>query len=74
MFPENETALGIFLRMGTQWNAREGGVIGMNYQSLRWLMDLFGMDADHTALFDDLQAMELAARETMNAETRVRAP
>jgi hypothetical protein len=62
---ENWETLSLFLRMGTQWTASNGVVLGMNYQSLEFLFRAFQV-IDHAKTLDDIQAMESAAVAVMN--------
>lgn len=66
VLPENETALDVFLRMATQWIVGPmGGAIGMNYASLRWVIETFAPNSG-SDLVDDVQVMERAALAVIN--------
>ncbi len=68
VLPENAASLDVFLRMATQWVvAPMGGAVGMNYASLRWIMDLTVPAERHVRTLEDLQVMERAALEVINA-------
>lgn len=59
IWPENETALRLFLRLPTAWREH-----GLDYPSLRIVMESMGHWPDDD-LFADLQAMEWAALDEM---------
>ncbi len=68
VLPENAASLDVFLRMATQWVvAPMGGAVGMNYASLRWIMELTVPAVRHVRTLEDLQVMERAALEVINA-------
>lgn len=65
VWEENAEVFGLFLRLRTQWRIINSVITGLEYQSVIALMDLFGV-ADRHTVFDDIQAMELAALTEMN--------
>lgn len=65
VFEENWTALTVFLRLNTQWNIAEGVARGLNYQSLKWVIELHAPDQG-LDVFEKVRVMELAALEVMN--------
>ncbi len=62
---ENWPAVEMFLRCQTQWRTTMGGVIGLDYPALAWLLRLYGVE-DQRALLEDLQIMEGAALIALN--------
>lgn len=62
---ENWPAVEMFLRCQTQWRTTMGGVIGLDYSALAWLLRLYGVE-DQRALLEDLQTMEGAALTALN--------
>jgi len=68
VLPENAASLDVFLRMATQWVvAPMGGALGMNYASLRWIMEITVPADRHVRTLEDVQMMERAALEVINA-------
>jgi hypothetical protein len=55
----------LFMRCQTQWRATSGGVLGLDYGVLLQLAPVYGVTVD-AAMMDDIQAMELHAREQLN--------
>ncbi len=53
------------MRCQTQWRATSGGVLGLDYGVLLQLAPVYGVVVD-AAMMDDIQAMELHAREQLN--------
>ena len=65
LWPEHAEALELFLRCMTQWRATSGGVIGLDYGVVLQLASLYHVK-DTAAMLDDLQVMELHARQIIN--------
>lgn len=68
VWPENMTAVEVFVAMGTQW-AVGGmvGVTGLRYEALPVVMRLCGVaSADRPRVFAQLRTMEHAALEVLN--------
>lgn len=60
----------LFQRSQTQWNATSNGVIGLDYSSvLGPVASVLGITVD-LQLLDDLQVMELHARERFSRQRR----
>ena len=60
----------LFQRSQTQWRATSSGVVGLDYGPvLGQLAQLLGVTVD-LQLLDDLQTMELHAREKINRKAR----
>ena len=65
VWPENADVLGLFLKLQTQWRIINGIVVGLDYPSVGFMMDLYSVK-DRLQTFDDIQAMEVAALAAMN--------
>lgn len=57
----------VFLRLNTQWNIAEGVARGLNYQSLKWMIEMYAPD-DASDVFEQIRVMEVAALEVMNSK------
>jgi hypothetical protein len=57
---ENWQALEIFLKVQTQWRVGMGGLIGLDYSAVAWVLKLVASEDQHLNLLDDLQIMERA--------------
>ena len=65
VWPENWEAVQMFLRCQTQWRtAGMGGVLGLDYVAVSWLLRLYRV-RDQRAVLEDLQTMEAAVLEAM---------
>ena len=64
---ENWQVVSIFMRLQTQWVPSMGGMMGMNYQSVDFLFRIEGIENQRETLAD-LQVMEVAALQVMNAK------
>ncbi|WP_426818239.1 DUF1799 domain-containing protein [Winslowiella sp. 2C04] len=60
VWPDVWPAFEVFRSMSTQWRTGMGGVIGLDYNVLPWLMKLIGVENEATAL-NDVRVMESAA-------------
>lgn len=49
-----------FQAMSTQWRTSMGGITGLDYNMLPWLMKLHGVEDEATAL-NDIRVMECTA-------------
>ncbi|MFZ9620419.1 MAG: DUF1799 domain-containing protein [Prochlorococcaceae cyanobacterium] len=67
VWKENWDAVVMWTRLQTQWRASAGGVIGLDYGVLEWLLRLYEVK-DQRALLEDLQIMEGAALAAMHKE------
>ena len=67
VFPENWSAVEMFLRLQTQWNVIPGGFVGLNYQSIDLCFKMYGIK-DRRDLFECLQTMEAAALSVLNKQ------
>ena len=57
VWPENEAAFLMFVRLLTQWRMGPRGPIGLDYGAAQWLFSLYKVE-DPVALIEDLQIME----------------
>ena len=64
---ENWPTVEMFLRVQTQWRTSMGGVIGLDYAAVAWVLKLYGIE-DQRSLLEDLQVMEAAAMRVMNKQ------
>ncbi|TNL05359.1 hypothetical protein CYD30_22625 [Kosakonia cowanii] len=60
VWPDNWESFGIFQSMSTQWRSGVGGVTGLDYNVLPWLMKLHNIEDEATTL-NDIRIMEGAA-------------
>jgi hypothetical protein len=60
VWDENWEIVMMFLRLQTQWNVAMGGAVGLKYEVLPWLCDLYSVK-DSQAMFEGIQIMERAA-------------
>ena len=67
VWPENWSAVEMFMRVQTQWRAAMNGVIGLDYTALAWLLTLYEVK-DQRSLLEDLQVMEAAALAILNKQ------
>ena len=67
IWPENWSAVEMFLRVQTQWRTTTSGVIGLDYAAVRWLFKLYDVE-EPRALLEDLQVMEAAAMSVINKQ------
>jgi len=65
VWEDNFETLNIFLRLQSQWVVSMGGVVGLNYQSVRYLFKIYGIE-NEKQVFEDLQLMEFAALPILN--------
>lgn len=59
----------MFLRMQTQWNVVMGGYVGLKYEALQWMCDLYSVE-DKRAMLEGIQTMERAALKQLNKERK----
>ena len=57
----------MFLRLQTQWNVAMGGTVGLKYEVLPWLCDLYSVK-DSQAMFEGIQIMERAALRVLRED------
>lgn len=67
VWEENADTVVMFMRLQTQWNIVPGGVfLGLNYQAAEVLFRIHKVN-DRAAMMNDLQLMEIAALNVLNA-------
>jgi hypothetical protein len=66
VWPEAWPAVDLFLKVQTQWRGGASGIIGLDYQAVRWLMELYEFD-DQRIMLEDLQVIEARVIETVNS-------
>jgi hypothetical protein len=55
----------VFLKVQTQWRADSGVVIGLDYGSVRWVIEMLQL-ADPLEVLADLQVVEATVVAAMN--------
>ncbi|WP_072032286.1 DUF1799 domain-containing protein [Erwinia sp. 9145] len=60
VWPDAWAAFNVFRSASTQWRVSMGGVTGLDYNVMPWLMKLYGIEDEATAL-NDIRVMERAA-------------
>ncbi|WP_353614092.1 DUF1799 domain-containing protein [Mangrovibacter phragmitis] len=60
VWPDIWTSFNVFQAASTQWRTSMGGVTGLDYNVLPWLMKLHGVEDEATAL-SDIRIMERSA-------------
>lgn len=65
VWEENWQSVEIFLKMQTQWNVTMGGYVGLKYEVLQWVSQLYDVE-DKRHLLEDIQVMEAAALSELN--------
>lgn len=65
VWEENWETVQMFLRLQTQWNLSMGGYVGLKYETLPWLCDLYSIE-DRRTMLEGLQVMEYAALKQLN--------
>lgn len=65
VWEDNFETLNIFLRLQSQWVVSMSGVVGLNYQSVRYLFKIYEIENEKQT-FEDLQLMEFAALPILN--------
>lgn len=69
IWPENEHAVGTFIRCQTQWRTGGSGVVGLDYNVVLEVMRLYDVP-DPPLVLEDLQVMEHRAIELLNEQAR----
>lgn len=69
VWEENWPALEMFLRVQTQWRTSMGGLLGLDYGAVAWLLKLYEVE-DQRSMLEDLQVMEAAAMAIINDRSR----
>lgn len=71
LWPEHGEVVDLFLRCLTQWRATSGGVIGLDYGVVLQMASLYGI-RDPARVLEELQIMELHARDRINEQQQRR--
>jgi len=62
-------AVNLFQRCQTQWRSGPAGLIGLDYPAVFQMAPLLGIPLD-AAMMDDVQTMEVHARDLLNRQLR----
>lgn len=65
IWPEHQEALELFMRCATQWSSGANGVMGLDYGVVLQMASLYQIQ-DLARVMEDLQIMELHARDLIN--------
>ena len=69
IWPEHQEALELFIRCATQWRSGANGVMGLDYGVVLQMASLYQIQ-DLARVMEDLQIMELHARDLINKEAK----
>ena len=67
--PDAWPAVQIFLCCQTQWRTGPGGLIGLDYNAMRWAFSLYQVD-DQRTMLEDIQLMEAEILLVLHDEAR----
>ena len=70
IWPEHPEALELFMRCATQWRSGANGVMGLDYGVVLQMASLYQITEDLARVMEDLQIMELHARDLINKEAK----
>ena len=70
IWPEHQEALELFMRCATQWRSGSNGVMGLDYGVVLQMASLYQITEDLARVMEDLQIMELHARDLINKEAK----
>lgn len=65
IWQDNSDVFRLFKAMSTQWRTSMGGVMGLDYNCLAWVMKINNI-AENERIFNDLQIMEGEALKLIN--------
>jgi len=65
VWPDVWPSFQLFQSMSTQWRTSMGGVTGLDYNVLPWLMKVHGIEDEASAL-NDIRVMEASALRTIH--------
>ena len=65
MIPAAWPAVLMFLRVQSQWRVGTAGIVGLDYNAVRWMFELYEV-AEPRQLLDDLQIIEATVVEILN--------
>ncbi|QDP47271.1 MAG: hypothetical protein Unbinned4294contig1002_43 [Prokaryotic dsDNA virus sp.] len=63
--PSAWPAVLLFLTLQTQWRVGSAGIVGLDYNAVRWVFELYEV-AEPRKMLDDLQIIEATVVETLN--------
>lgn len=69
VWPEHMDVLELFIRCATQWRSGANGVMGLDYGVVLQMASLYQIQ-DLARVMEDLQIMELHARDLINKEAK----
>ena len=69
VWPEHLEVMSLFVRCMTQWRCGASGVIGLDYGVVLQMASLYQIQ-DLALVMEDLQIMELYARDLINKEAK----
>ena len=69
IWPEHLEVVSLFIRCMTQWRCGASGVIGLDYGVVLQMASLYQIQ-DLARVMEDLQTMELHARDLINKEAK----
>ena len=69
IWPEHLEVMSLFMRCMTQWRCGASGVIGLDYGVVMQMASLYQIQ-DLARVMEDLQIMELHARDLINKEAK----
>ena len=70
IWPEHMDVLNLFIRCLTQWRCGASGVVGLDYGVVLQMASLYQITEDLARVMEDLQIMELHARDLINKEAK----
>jgi hypothetical protein len=70
IWPEHQEVLELFIRCVTQWRSGANGVMGLDYGVVLQMASLYEITEDLARVMEDLQIMELHARDLINKEAK----
>ena len=70
IWPEHMDVLSLFMRCMTQWRCGASGVVGLDYGVVLQMASLYQITEDLARVMEDLQTMELHARDLINKEAK----
>ncbi|WP_447872710.1 DUF1799 domain-containing protein [Serratia fonticola] len=65
VWPDMQPAFQLFQAMATQWRTGMGGITGLDYNCLPWLMRVYTVE-DEASVLNDIRIMETAALKVIH--------
>lgn len=65
VIPAAWPAVVMFLRLQSQWRVGSAGIVGLDYNAVRWMFELYEV-AEPRQLLGDLQIIEATVVEILN--------